>query len=120
MGLQRIKQVSLLGAVSASILFSVYDGWLNLMDREPPAHMFTLFHFVLGALLATWLVADSRQSRRTQPTFDYGWFILTAFAVYVPYYVISTRRWRGLLLLLGMILLFLLPRFAEMLAWYVS
>src|SRR5215831_3693504 len=113
MGLQRTKQVSLVGAVSTSILFSVYDGWLNLMGREPGEPMFTLLHFVLTTSLATWLIADATQLRRAQPTFDHGWFVLTIFFVYVPYYLISSRRWRGLWLLLGVIILFLLPSFAE-------
>ncbi len=120
MGLQRTKQVSLVGAVGASILFAVYDGWLNVMGREPGEAMFTLFHFVLTTSLATWLVADATQLRRTQPTFDHGWFILTVFFVYVPYYLISSRRWRGLAVLLGIILLFLLPSVAEMFVGYVS
>jgi|SRR5215831_5340092 len=120
MGLQRTKQVSLVGAVSASILVAVYDGWLNLMGRELAEPMFTLFHFVLSTSLATWLIADATQLRRAQPTFDHGWFVLTVFFVYVPYYLIATRRWRGFRIFLGVIFLFVLPWLAEALAGYVS
>ena len=71
--------------------------------------------------MATWLVADMQESRRGyQASFDHGWFVLSFFFVYVPYYLFATRRRRGLLILAGVGVLFLLPQLAELVVWSVS
>jgi hypothetical protein len=90
-------------------MLGIYAGWMVAHNLEPTDLLLALYRFVLAALLATWLIADTRQSGRAQPTFDYGWFILFAFVVYVPYYLFSTRGWRGLLILAVMVLVFFLP-----------
>jgi hypothetical protein len=99
-------------------MFAAYDGWLYSLRRTPDEELFSLHNFVLTALVATWVVADSRESNRAQPSFDHGWFIFIAFPFYIPYYLISTRRWRrGFLLLCGIALLFMLPWLAEVFVW---
>jgi hypothetical protein len=118
--LVRIKRVSVIGALGTSAVFAAYDGYLFWTSRAPDEGLFSLHHFVLAFLLATWIVADTTELRRARPSFDYGWFIVAAFPVYVPYYLVSTRRWRGVAVLVGMILLFLLPWLAELFVWYVS
>ena len=118
--LVRIKRVSVIGALGTSAMFAAYDGYLFWTSRAPDEGLFSLHHFVLAFLLATWIVADTTELRRARPSFDYGWFIVAAFPVYVPYYLVSTRRWRGVAVLVAMILLFLLPWLAELFVWYVS
>jgi hypothetical protein len=118
--LVRIKRVSVIGALGTSAVFAAYDGYLFWTSRAPDEGLFSLHHFVLAFLLATWIVADTTELSRARPSFDYGWFIVAAFPVYVPYYLVSTRRWRGVAVLVAMILLFLLPWLAELFVWYVS
>jgi hypothetical protein len=118
--LVRIKRVSVIGALGTSAVFAAYDGYLFWTSRAPDEGLFSLHHSVLAFLLATWIVADTMELRRARPSFDYGWFIVAAFPVYVPYYLVSTRRWRGVAVLVAMILLFLLPWLAELFVWYVS
>jgi hypothetical protein len=101
-----IKRNSIFGAVCVSLMVGIYAGWMAAHNLEPTDLLVNLYWFVLVLLIATWLIADTRQSGRTQPTFDYGWFILIASVVYVPYYLFSTRRWRGLLVLALMVLVF--------------
>ena len=121
MNQQGIKQFSLIGACGTSAVFALYTGWLFSRGHEPDDQLFSLHQFVVSFLMATWLVADTRQSRRTQPSFDLGWFIFLAFPAYAAYHLISTRRWcKGILMLTGMILMFLLPRLAQLVAWYVG
>jgi hypothetical protein len=115
-----IKRFSIIGALGTSAIFAVYDGYLFWIARAPDEHLFSLHQFVLAVLLTTWIVVDTTELRRARPSFDYGWFIVATFPVYVPYYLVSTRRWRGVALLAGMILLFLLPWLAELFAWCVS
>ena len=116
-----IKHFSIIGACSTSAVFALYAGWLFSRGREPNEGLFRLHGFVISFLMVTWLVADVRQSRRTQPSFDLGWFIVLTFPAYLAYHLISTRRWySGVLIFAGMTLLFLLPWLAQLAAWYVS
>jgi hypothetical protein len=114
---KRTKRFSLIAALGVSAVFAAYAAWLISLTREPNERLFSLHRYVVATLVATWVVADTKESRRTQPSFDYGWFLLTFFPVYVIYYLISTRRWRGFWMLVGMVLLFVLPGIAELIAW---
>jgi hypothetical protein len=111
------KRSSLIGALSLSIAFAAYDAWQFSEGRVTSDELQTLYQVIVSAFLAKWIIVDARQLHRAPPTFDYGWFIIFAFPAYVPYYLISTRRWRGLVLFAGMLLLFWLPWFAEVLVW---
>jgi hypothetical protein len=104
-----IKRSSLSAAIGASIVVAIYVGWLFARNLTPYEHLFTLYRFVIAALLATWLVADTREVGRSQPTFDYGAYVVFALVLFAPYYLFATRRWRGVIMLVGMALLFLLP-----------
>jgi hypothetical protein len=118
---QGIKQFSFIGACGTSVVFALYAGWLYLRGRAPDGQLFNLHQFVVSFIMATWLVADTRESRRTQPSFDLGWFVVLAFPAYAAYHLISTRRWRrGALIVTGMVFLFLLPWLAALLAWSIS
>ena len=121
MALMDVKRLSAVSAFAVAVVFAVYDGWLYSRSRAPDEHLFTLYHFVLVMLLATWVVADAKEAGRAGPSFDQGWFVLVLFPVYVPYYLVSTRRWRrGVLMFVGMLMLLLLPSFAELCVLVVS
>jgi hypothetical protein len=87
-----IKRSSLSAAIGSSIVVAIYVGWLLARNLTPDEHFFTLYRLVIAALLATWLVADTREAGRSQPTFDYGAYFVFALVLFAPYYVIATRR----------------------------
>jgi hypothetical protein len=115
-----LKRLSVIGALGTSAVFAAYTGYLFWISRAPDEGLFSLHQFVLSFLFATWIVADTRELQRARPSFDYGWFIFLAFVIYAPYYLISTRRWRGAAMFGGMILLALLPWLAQLFVWRVS
>jgi hypothetical protein len=120
MGIASVKHFSLGGAIATAAAFAVCDVWLRSRMHAPDEAAFRMFHFAMAVLLATWVVADTREGRRPAPSFDYGWFILLTFPVYSAYYLITTRRWLwGLLMIAGALLLFMLPSLAEEGASYV-
>jgi hypothetical protein len=120
MNFNGVKRFSIIGALSVCVMFTTYSGWLFSLSRAPDELLSTLYQFVLTSLLATWLVADAQEFRRARPSFDEGWFIIAVFPFYVPYYLISTRRWRrGALIIIGIVLLFMLPWLGQ-LAWLVE
>jgi hypothetical protein len=120
MAFHAIKRFSVLGAIGTAIVFTLYDGWLTSRHLAPKVPIFFTYRFVLAALLATWLVTDAQERRRDRSTFDHGSWVLFLFVLYAPYYLVSTRRIRGLLIFVGMIFLFILPMLAEIIASYVS
>ena len=115
-----IRRLSALSAVAAAVVLATYDGWLTTRHLTPNEHLFGIYRFVLSALLATWLVTDAQERQRDRPTFDHGGFALFLFLLYAPYYLVSTRRTRGVLIFAGIALLFLLPLIAELIASRVS
>ena len=118
----RIKLLSVIAAISVTALLGVYAGSLFYLRSETPSDdLFNLHTFILTALVATWVVADAQELGRAHPSFDHGSFIFIAFPFYVPYYLISTRRWwRGLLMLGGIVLLFTLPWLVELFVWLLE
>ena len=115
-----MKRLSLVGALGTAIVFSVYAGYLLSIARAPDPHLFSLYQFILAMLLSTWIVEDTSELQRPRPSFDYGWFIFATFPVYLPYYFVSTRRWRGVALSFAVIVLFLLPWLAQLFVWSIT
>ena len=107
-----IERVSIFAALGISALVAMCDGWLMSHGLHLGAEVLTLHKVVVSYLLATWVVADTQALRRDFPSLDHG-----SFAMFVPfyltYYLCSTRRWRGLLILMGMLSLFALPVVVE-------
>src|SRR5215469_110245 len=115
-----IKRLSMFGAVGASVVLATYDAWLTTRHLAPNEHLFRVYRLVLSALLATWLVTDAQERQRDRSTFDHGGFALFLFLLYAPYYLFSTRGTRGFLIFAGIVLIFLLPLIAELIASHVS
>jgi hypothetical protein len=109
-GLASLKRFSMISALLTAGAVSMAVVWMSLHGRTPDGGLLELYHFLLVLMIASWLVTDAREAGRARPSFDYGWFVVAAFPIYVPYYVISTRRWRrGCLIVFAMVLLLTLP-----------
>jgi hypothetical protein len=118
MGLS-IQRFSILAAVGISALVAVYDGWLIFHGLLLGGGVSFLHKFVVLSLVATWVVADTQALGRDFPSLDHGWFVMF-IPFYLTYYLLSTRRWRGLLILTGLISLWALPAVVEALFYDVS
>ena len=107
-----IQRVSLIAAVGISALVAAYDGWLISHGLLLGGGVSTLHKFVVLSLVATWVVADTQASERNFPSLDHGCFAMFV-PFYLTYYLYSTRRWLGLLILMGMMGLLELPALVE-------
>ena len=107
-----IQRVSIFAALGISALVALYDGWLISHGSLLGGGVATLHKFVVLSLLATWVVANTQALKRDFPSLDHGWFVMFV-PFYLTYYLFSTRRWRGLLILVGMMSLFALPAVVE-------
>jgi hypothetical protein len=107
-----IQRVSIWGACCTSLVVAACDGWLCSRGLTLGAGAYFIHKLVILSMLATWVVADTRASGRNFPSLDHGWFVMFV-PFYLTYYLVSTRRWRGLLILAGMLMLLVLPGVAE-------
>jgi hypothetical protein len=107
-----VKRISIYGALGISALVATYDGWLSSHGLHLGAGVLFLHKLVLLGFLATWVVADTQQHGRNCPSLDHGSFVMFV-PFYLTYYLFSTRRWRGLLILAAMLSLFAVPAVVE-------
>ena len=116
-----LKRLCLFGALGTTGAVAACTAWRCSLGLVPTEGLHKLNDLVVLVMLATWVVADKRMSgRRSEPSFDQGAFVLFLLPVYVPYYFVSTRGWRGLLILVAMLILFLLVTIPEALVCDVS
>lgn len=57
-----------------------------------------VFMFGIATCVAMWTVRDAR-TRRCTPCFDFGTFVFFTWFISMPYYLIATRGWHGLLII---------------------
>ena len=80
------------------------------------AHLITSWTFPI--FLVAWVQADAR-SRRCTPCFDFGFFLLPIWTLSVPWYLIWTRGWRGVLVALMFYFLAVFPGVVANIVWIV-
>ena len=100
-----------LGALS--LMLTVHDGILAWHDVEGTRSIYDLSGFVFLVLVVLWVDADSRTQPRIYRPFEYGWFALFYWVPYLPYYFWRTRGAKGLLMLAGISVLWLLGWFVQ-------
>jgi hypothetical protein len=115
-----VKRLCLFGALGTTGAAAACNAWRCSLGFVPTEGLHKLNDIVVLIMLATWVVADKRMSARSEPSFDQGAFVLFLLPIYVPYYFVSTRGWRGLLILVAMLILFLLITIPEPLVCGVS
>ena len=115
-----LKRLCLFGALGTTGAAAACNAWRCSLGFVPTAGLDKLNDFVMLVMLATCVVADKRMSGRSEPSFDQGAFVLFLLPVYVPYYFISTRGCRGLLMLVAMLVWLLLITIPEALVCGVS
>jgi hypothetical protein len=80
----------------------------SMLDGEMSGLLW-VFGFVV--ILVGWVRAD-RRARGYRAPFEFDAFVFFAWPVAVPYYLCSTRGWRGFLITLGLVALSIVPYFA--------
>ena len=75
------------------------------------------YEFVLGLLIVVWLTTDPELSNAERPSFDHGFLHLTFFPLLAAYEQFVIRRWTGIAIVFGLLLLLIAP-FITMLVLY--
>jgi len=88
-----------------------------MASGAPPLAMVILGY--LGQLaVVLWIVEDAHERRRT-PCFDFGYFLLVTYPFSLVWYCVSTRGWRGWLLVFTVLGIVYVPTFMATFAWAV-
>lgn len=100
----------LIGLIVGSGLVGVYDAVIYWRGAADASVVSNLWPFVFAVLLAMWLEEDSRGRPEIYRPFEFGYLLFFLWLPYLPYYLWRTRGMKGLLLLVGLVLLaFLSP-----------
>jgi len=96
----------LLAFVALSLLVGVADAYLYYRGAGSEIGMSLAWAVLLSTLVAMWIEADSRRYRAVYRPFEFGFLLFLVWPVYLPYYLLRTRRALGLLWLAGFLVLY--------------
>jgi hypothetical protein len=86
---------------------------------SPGVEFEALMNFSLILLLAWWVLEDAKKQNFHRP-YELGAFIILAWPVVLPVYLVASRGWTGIKLFPLFILLFYFPRFSGWAAYYLN
>jgi len=89
---------------------------LARLGGAPSAASMMLYNFAF-ALILVYAVEADRRSRSLAMPYEYGAFLFFLWPIALPIYLFQTRRWRGLAIGLGMLVLSEVPSFAAIVVY---
>jgi len=89
-----------------------YTAWRDALGSMPGEPVFEIYSLLMTLLIVTWLVSDPELAEDQRPSFDHGLLLWMTFPVFALYQLFTTRRWRGVLILFALMLLYLVPSLA--------
>lgn len=107
-------------AAVIAVMTSVCVVWSYLNGAVPGEEVFQLYGIFTGILGVAWLVTDPRIPATQRPSFDHGMLVWATFPFLAVYHMYSAHRWRGILIVLGLIGLFAAPNIALAVAYVVG
>ena len=90
----------------------------SVQGRLLSAEAFQLYNLIISVLVGAWLVTDPKYPADKRPSFDHGLLLWMTFPFFALYQLFTTRRWRGVLILLGFILLYAVPNLAFAIVYF--
>jgi hypothetical protein len=99
-------------------IVAVFESLYVIAYATPSTYAQLIADFTLPICFATWVQTDAR-IRRCTPFFDFGTFILVLWSLAIPWYLIWTRGWRGLLVTLMFVGLWILPTIVARVVWTI-
>lgn len=106
--------------ILASVAVAIYEFVLYLYGIVPSENIYKLWSLIFILLIVMWIDFDSREQEKIYRPFEYGFLVLIFWSLYLPYYFIKTRKLKGIVFLLGLLLLFNLGYLMQWLYYYSS
>lgn len=103
------RRLSMVTAIVIASMTSIHTAWCCSIGTTPGDDVLRLYPFVMGILIVSWLVSDPALPTSRKPSFDYGLLLWVSFPLLATYHLYAAHRWRGFLIVLGLMMLFLAP-----------
>jgi hypothetical protein len=104
----------LIAIIVGSVLVGVVETLSYWRDVEPTSPLVSAWPLAFLVLLVLWVIEDSKSHPNIDKPFEYGFLVFIWAIPYLPYYFWRTRRFKGLLLLIGFVALYLLGYFGQL------
>ena len=109
----RTKSLVLGSLIGLSLLAAVYQGLAYWYEEDVTSRFLALWSLVFVFLLVLWVDMDSKDRPEIYRPHEYGQLVFFWWLPYVPYYFWRTRKTRGLLLLMGFVVLYFLGHLVQ-------
>jgi hypothetical protein len=99
--------------VTAAILAAMtatFAAWRYVNGAVLSDEVTRVYEIIMGILVVTWLVKDPDIPVAHKPSFDHGLFVWYSFPLLAAYHMYTAHRWRGIAMIVGLMLLFAAPR----------
>jgi hypothetical protein len=116
----RSATLYLLALVSGSLLVSTVEVLAYWRDVEPSSPIVDAWPLIFLVLLVLWVVEDSKTQPGIEKPFEFDFLVFIWAVPYLPYYLWRTRRWRGVWLLTGLVVLYFLGYLGQWAVYLLS
>ncbi len=102
-----------------SAIVAVFASMYVLLGVRPPEDFERVVSSMQGLFIVYWIVTDARR-RRKIPCHDFGFLVATSLPISLIWYLVWTRGFRGLWLIVLLVILISLPSLFATTIWYVK
>lgn len=107
-GMERKKKILAGFLILGSILVGSYELFLYTSGLANPGAVSLTWKIIFIVLLIIWLDLDSRPRPDIYRPFEFGFLILVFWPVYLPYYLVKTRKIKTMIILPAILILLFL------------
>lgn len=116
----RSTTLYLLALLIGSLLVSSVEVLAYWRDVEPSSQIVAAWPVIFLVLLVLWVVEDSKAQPGIEKPFEFEFLVFIWAIPYLPYYLWRTRRWRGIWLLIGLVLLYFLGYLGQLVVYLLA
>jgi len=103
------RRLYLIAAAVIAAMTSGCAAWRYLNGDFLSEETFRLYNFVMAILVVSWLVNDPKIPAVHRPSFDHGALVWASFPLLAAYHMFTAHRWRGILMVVGLLTLLATP-----------
>ena len=104
-----IRRLYLYTAIGIAAVASCCAAFLFAHATGFGENFFRLYSFVMMILIVVWLASDPSLPSAERPSFDHGMLLWALFPLLAIYQQFIVRRWRGVAVVLGLLVLIAAP-----------
>lgn len=113
---QKVQPWILAALMLMSVIYGAAAGYTALTGNTLSYRTALLWAAIFAVLIALWAKNDARL-RSEQKPFEYSYFVFLFWPVVLPYHLIKSRGLEGLVLFLGICLMYWLPDIVAITVW---